>query len=202
MESAGRANPGVTNVIRVASRVCQALTVIGVATSMLSIYHAEEWETELGHQVESWSGSIIGGQLGAGVGAIVGPIGAILGGIIGSILGGVGGAALGDWFFGGSSSSRAVDLLSPVLQLASELVGKRMTACNVAWYTHHIRVAHVSVYSSRSVSQAAETIEEMLTDIPVERGALSTNSNESEVSKNHCIPHYVFQLLLTVLDRY
>ena len=47
----------------------------------------------------------------------------------------MGASAIGNWFFGGSSSSRAVDLLGLVLQTASEQAEKRMTASNRAWYS-------------------------------------------------------------------
>lgn len=111
--SAGRANPNVTAFMRRASFVSRGVIVVAAAVSVYSVATAQDWETELGRQVVSWSGSIAAGELGAGVGTLVGgPIGAILGGIAGAIIGGVlGDELLATWFYGGSSGKRAEEIL-------------------------------------------------------------------------------------------
>ena len=68
------------------------------------------------------------------------------------ILRGLGANAIENWFFGGSSSSRAVNLLGPVLQSASEQVGKRIAVFNRAWYTH------ISAMRSTNVLILPETL--------------------------------------------
>lgn len=186
MESAGRANPTVTATLRTVNRISQAVVVIGIGVSLYSVTTAEEWEVQLGRQVLSWSGAIVGGQLGVGVGVIYGPAGAILGGLVGIYLGGLGATALGNWFIGGSSSSRAVDLPGLVLlQPASEQVGKRMKESNVAWYTHHIRAVHVSVGFADDASETVDRIvEDILNNIPSEKShSPSTSADGSDQSE-------------------
>lgn len=160
------------------------MTVIGVSVSLYSVATAPEWEKDLGRQVTAWSESITGGKLGIGVGPLVsGPIGAILGGIAGSILGSIAADALAKWFFGGSSSSSAVQLLDQALNPTSELVAKKLATSGKGYYTHHVRAAHRSVYS-RNATGAGSVIEKMVNDVPSEtsttKSTLDTEAN-SEV---------------------
>ncbi|WEW59599.1 hypothetical protein PRK78_005073 [Emydomyces testavorans] len=168
ISSAGRANPNVSAVMRRAGLVSKGVVVIAAAVSVYSVATAQDWETELGKQVLSWSGSISAGQLGVGVGALVGgPVGAILGGIAGSILGGLGADALANWFFGGSSGLQAIELLKSTLEPASKLVETKMSDSGCLYYTHVIRTAHVAVYKSGGHdSQTTAVVQEMVEDVP------------------------------------
>jgi len=168
ISSAGRANPKVTELMRRAGMVSKGVIVVAAAVSVYSVATAQDWETELGKQVVSWSGAIAGGELGVGVGTLVGgPIGAILGGIAGSILAGLGADALANWFFGGSSGSRAVELLGFALKPATKLVEDQVSKDGCRYYTHTIRASHAAAYESGETSFEGHTlVAEMVEDIP------------------------------------
>ncbi|QPH03761.1 hypothetical protein C2857_000134 [Epichloe festucae Fl1] len=160
--SAGRANPNVTAFMRRASFVSRGVIVVAAAVSVYSVATAQDWETELGRQVVSWSGSIAAGELGAGVGTLVGgPIGAILGGIAGAIIGGVlGDELLATWFYGGSSGKRAEELLGSVSKRASKMIGDKMTKADCKYYTHILRAKHTAAADALSDIAVQEMVEE------------------------------------------
>ncbi|KAK7427290.1 hypothetical protein QQZ08_006226 [Neonectria magnoliae] len=162
IKSAGRANPNVTGLLRKASFVSKGVIVVAAAVSVYSVATAPDWETELGKQVFSWSGAIAAGELGAGVGSVLGPVGAILGGIAGSILGGLGGDALANWFFGGSSTLRGVELLGSVVDEASKLVEAKIATMEGGCYTHVLRAKHSPVLRLGD----RVPIEEMIEEVP------------------------------------
>lgn len=181
VDAAGRDVNKISDSLRSGNLVSRGVTVIGVSVSLYSVATAPEWEKDLGRQVTAWSESITGGKLGIGVGPLVsGPIGAILGGIAGSILGSIGADALAKWFFGGSSSSSAVQLLDQALNPTSELVAKKLATSGKGYYTHHVRAAHRSVYS-RNATGAGSVIEKMVNDVPSEtsttKSTLDTEAN-------------------------
>lgn len=74
ISSAGRAGPAVTYFMRTASKVSKGVIVIAAAVLVYSVSTAQDWETEMGKQILSWSGSIVAGQLGVGVGTLVGQV--------------------------------------------------------------------------------------------------------------------------------
>lgn len=112
MKSAGQASARETNRLKLAIKVSKTVTAIAIFLSINSIATAVDWVRALQYQLESWSGAIAGGSLGIEVGSVVdGPVIAVFGSIIGSIFGGIGAVALGNWYFAGSSKSRALDYL-------------------------------------------------------------------------------------------
>lgn len=199
VDAAGRDVYKISDSLRSGNLVSRGVIVIGVSVSLFSVATAPEWEKDLGRQVTVWSKSITGGKLGFGVGPLIsGPIGAILGGIAGSVLGSIGADALAKWFFGGSSSSSAVQLLGQALNPTSELVAKKLATSGKGYYTHHVRAAHRSVYSSRSATGAGSVIEKMVNDVPSKtsttQSTLHTEANSEVCAVITVPPLLLFQL--------
>lgn len=118
IDSAGRANRGITKIVRGIGPVSKGLIVVSAVASAYQVVAARNWKAEIEKQVASWSGAIadgeLGGEIGGSVSALVGPVGAIMVGIAGGIIGGLAGEAsvqaLARWFFGGSSQRTPMDI--------------------------------------------------------------------------------------------
>ena len=165
IDSAGRANKGITERMQRIGYASRSLIIIAAAVSIYRVVVADDWKEEMGNQVATWSGAIVLGKLGSGVGALVGPIGAILGALIGGVIGGLGGAKmleLARWFFGGKSSNSAAEILGPtLLAAASVAVEKRLSASGQNFYIHQVLSSHVSEEHRAGVA-AADIAEDMV----------------------------------------
>jgi len=152
--------------------VSKGLIVIGAAVSVYQVVTADDWKFEIGHQVATWSGAIAGGELGAGVGALVGPVGAIVGGLIGGIIGGIAGEGmtqLAHWFFGGSSSRSAKEILGTTLLSAAGIVVERqLSASGRNFHVHQVLSTHVSE-EHRACVAASDIAEDMVATKSVTR---------------------------------
>jgi len=163
--------------------VSKGLIVIGAAVSVYQVVTADDWKFEIGRQVATWSGAIAGGQLGAGVGVIVGPVGAILGGLIGGIIGGIAGegmAQLAHWFFGGSSSRSAEEILGPaLLSAASVALQKQLSVSDQNYHVHQLLSTHVSEHNAHVASVAADIVEDMIATKSMMRVGTEVHNSQS-----------------------
>lgn len=155
IRSAGRANPNITYIMRGLRISGQALVIAGCVISVYSVVIADDWRIELAQQAGSWYAAISLGQAGSGVGAVFGPLGAILGGLAGGLAGAYGVPALANWFFGGSSSLSALELLGDMHDEVHAAVNREMKMSGASFHVHRVHATHLSVASAIASSDKA-----------------------------------------------
>lgn len=150
-----------------------------MAFSIYQVSVANEWKDQLRSQVLTWCGPIAAGFVDSGVGTLVGPIGAILGGICGGIIGSPQGGGndpwLSNWFYGGSSSATAAEMLGASLSQARDVVIESIKQSNAQFVIHQVRKSQLSKISNDS-SQAKSAVQSMVNS-PL-GGQISDGSDE------------------------
>lgn len=193
IRSAGRANLNITNIMRGVRVSGQALVLVGCVTSMYSVVVEDDWRLEMAKQAGSWYGAIAAGQAGSGIGAIFGPAGAVLGGLAGGCAGSFTGIVvpnLAKWFFGGSSSLSAVELLGDMHDAAHAAVTEIMKTSGANFHVHRVHGVHLSLGSSdeadlrnHAMTMVSTSSEENLTEGSSEEVRLFCSTlNETDLS--------------------